>query len=430
MANLFISFPGTSPYLDCIYFMNNKESACVKFVQEAIINILCESWGKEDRFIFFTTKEAYNKNWLDNGQGDAPVTGLENRIKSLGLPCVIENVMIPEAKTEKEIWDIFQIIIDKIDFKDEIYLDITHAFRSIPTLAVVVLNYLKIVKSVEIKAIYYGAFEVLGSPIEASKKPVNERRAPVLDLTALDSLLDWSFAVSRFVNSGDAFLINKLSQKAVKPLLKSSKGSDAEASAFRNLGNKMEEFTKGFATCRGPEITQLSKGLKKAIDECRGFDLIKPFGPLMNIIEKELEKFSGDEIRQGIRAAEWCLNHNLIQQGYTILNETLISYFADSLNMNPADRNDRELVSGGVNVISKDKPYEKWDAGLKNNPEMMLKIKALAKRDATLIKVFQACSQKRNNLNHAGYPNEKLSSAKLTAELYELINKTIDYMNI
>ena len=54
------------------------------------------------------------------------------------------------------------------------------------------------------------------------------------------------------------------------------------------------------------------------------FEVIKPFQPILQTLSEKTAPFSGETLSDGIRAAEWCLNHNMIQQGYTILQEVLI----------------------------------------------------------------------------------------------------------
>ncbi len=52
-------------------------------------------------------------------------------IQNMNLNFSVEQVEIPIGIDEKEIWNIFEIIFEKINEGDEIYIDITHAFRNI-----------------------------------------------------------------------------------------------------------------------------------------------------------------------------------------------------------------------------------------------------------------------------------------------------------
>src|SRR5690606_16601888 len=110
--------------------------------------------------------------------------GLHTRLQELKangkLKAGIKTEDIPEGFSSEEIWSIFQKIVDNVHTGDIIYLDITHAFRSIPMLGMVLLNYLKALHRIEVKAIYYGAFEKLGFAGQVQKMEIEERNAPIL----------------------------------------------------------------------------------------------------------------------------------------------------------------------------------------------------------------------------------------------------------
>jgi len=63
---------------------------------------------------------------------------------------------IPDGKDTDEIWEIFDIIYNALEEDDNIYIDITHSFRYLPMLLLVLLNYAKYLKNIKIKQITYG----------------------------------------------------------------------------------------------------------------------------------------------------------------------------------------------------------------------------------------------------------------------------------
>lgn len=81
-------------------------------------------------------------------------------------------------------------VYDQLKSDDEIVFDFTHAFRSIPMVAIVILNYTKVMKDIRTNGIYYGAFEVLETISEARGLLPEERRVPVLDLTYIFQPVD------------------------------------------------------------------------------------------------------------------------------------------------------------------------------------------------------------------------------------------------
>ena len=107
----------------------------------------------------------------------------------------LQTESIPNGNSEIQLWNIFQICADAVDEDDEIILDITHAFRSLPLLIFIVAAYLQRVKKVKLKHIIYGAFEA---------RNADTNQTPIFDLTPFVQLLDWINAFAIFQNSGDA----------------------------------------------------------------------------------------------------------------------------------------------------------------------------------------------------------------------------------
>ena len=203
---------------------------------EATVKIYCKGWKESDRIRIFTTDEAFRKNWIDGGQTSdegSPLLGLRSCLQALNRKADTQNIHIPDGKTEQEIWKIFDRAFGEMHQGDEVVYDITHALRSIPLLANVVLNYAKVLKGISIRGIYYGAFEVLGPVNEVKQMPLEKRRAPIFDLTAFDVLHDWSMAIDRFLETGDAISVCNLATKSVRPILSASKGADRAAAGIK-----------------------------------------------------------------------------------------------------------------------------------------------------------------------------------------------------
>lgn len=423
MAKVYLSFLGTNDYLACTYYTGDKEVNNVRFVQEATLGLCCRNWTIDDRIVIFTTDDANRKNWQDNGHKD-PCKGLKNCIRNLNLDVPAESVWIPVGKSGNEIWNIFQIVYDSLNREDDVVFDITHAFRSIPMLAIVILNYAKVMKDVTLEGIYYGAFEVLGAIPEAKKIPVSERKAPILDLTSFDQLMEWSFAVEQFLKAGDALPVSSLAKKSVKPVLAATKGQDTAASTIRNIANNLEEFTKTLSTCRGRNITAITAKLKKNMTRCQDLELIQPFKPIFDRVKNQMDLFPGDSIADGIQAAKWCLKHNLIQQGYTILQETLISYFIIKINENPERL--REIVSQAIYIHTNNKnsSLKDWKEPAKSNIEITKKLIGFYKTNKELVEIYKNLSKDRNDLNHAGHTNNPMSADKFSSKLVDYIQET------
>lgn len=424
MGKAYLSFLGVTNYVPCTYCLNDRKTLGIRFVQEATVQLACPDWTRQDRLLIFTTPEAYDKNWLNNGhQNDKAgetLEGLKGRLEKLGLNPVLENIPIPEGKNETEIWEIFQIVYDRLHPGDQVVFDITHALRSIPMLALVALNYAKVLKDISLEKIYYGAFEVLGPINQVKNMDPAKRLVPIFDLTPFDHLLDWTIAIDRFSGAGDASAACALAKEKIHPLLRESRGADRTTASIRDVINALEPFTQALTTCRGPEISPTVKRLKEALSGCGGIHLVKPLGPLMDKIKSQIEDFPGNDTGNGIQAVKWCIHHNLIQQGFTLLQETLITYLLNQLKWDPFKRDDRELIGQGIKIWHERMPEEKWSSAAKKHPERIEKIKALMVNRAGMGKIFGEVSKSRNDLNHAGFLKNRMSPQKFKEKLEEL----------
>lgn len=317
---------------------------------------------------------------------------------------------------------------DQLGEKDEVVLDITHALRSLPLLAMVVLQYMRVLKDIILNGIFYGAFEVLGFVKDVMKMPLEKRRVPIFDLTAFARLTDWSVAVDHFLAAGDATQINDLVKMEALPIIKAGASHDRreEAIEVKNLAKCLLNFTNAMTTCRGLSISKCANSLNVALDDCAQTNLVTPFVPLLGKIRERTKGFSGsDEILDGVHAAKWCLEHNLIQQAYTILQETGISFFlakagevANGTHL--LDLKKRNMVAGATVLLAK-----KEDSSQGHFPEGY---EDLWQRIWTAIQDEEGCrtmnliEQRRNDLNHAGINNSPIRAEKFDEPIRDAID--------
>lgn len=59
----------------------------------------------------------------------------------MNLPVEIRPVDIVDGKDEDEMWKIFNALFNELRDGDELYFDLTHSFRYIPMLVLVLGNY-------------------------------------------------------------------------------------------------------------------------------------------------------------------------------------------------------------------------------------------------------------------------------------------------
>lgn len=383
-----ISFLGITNYHEVPYQLNDNEPIKTRFTQVALYQYLCQNFTVADKVLIFTTPSAKATNWFDNGHkkfGTNEIIqckGLESCFKDIGLQ--VEAVDILEGKKESEIWDIFQKVFNQLEENDEIYFDITHSLRSIPMLNMVLINYAKLLKNVSISGIYYGAFENDGLI------------KPIWNLTSYSELQDWTLAVSSFITAGDSKGIKMLAQKEVLPILQNKNDSNTTlAQELFQLAKSIEFVTDALTTNRGYEIVNANifKNLNTNISTISNANFIPPFKPIIELIEKKTKRFSGNhDVLNGFLAVEWCIEHNLIPQGYTMLQENIFTYYCTLVGLDYKCEGNRALVSSALHNINHNK-----DADNKIVSEIMA---VIPKNMASL---YESMTQDRNDINHGGF---------------------------
>lgn len=434
---VFISFLGTTDYFPSRYYRGKKFCSDVeKYVQIAALQYVQRqgTWTKDDIAYILLTSLAEERNWRDNGHKDRDGNikennGLESCIKRnhfLFRYQAIPN--IPEGKNEKEIWQIFKTIHDLINEGDELYFDITHGYRYLPMLVVVLGNYSKFLEKAKVVHILYGNYE--GRDKDEKGIFITPARSPIVDLQSFSTLQDWTYAVADFINNGNADRMSALTYDISAPLIK--KGHE-RADAFNRLVLSIKDFAKDMETCRGQNIvngtnmTTLGENLKNiqsllqqdneaSVDEL----LIPVFGKIREMV---VDFDTDRNIQNGFVAVGWCINHRLYQQAITILQESVKNYFCTMLGYQIEDDTKRKVIEALLEAAKYTSAYMlPVEIGLpKGETEWSVAMKDIASD-------YDALRKLRNDFNHSGF-NERPASPSTIEETikdkYEFIKRKL-----
>jgi CRISPR-associated Csx2 family protein len=430
--NVFLTFLGTGKYDNVTYRKSDKhfESEKNKYIQIALLEYFKQQQITIEAGYIFLTKDALLKNWDDDNALKAKLEEKEYRN--------ITPVVISEAVESNRIWDIFEIItagnkenkIDGIEGEyaglvenDNIYLDITHSFRSIPMLALVALQYAKVLKNIKIKGIFYGS------------EPQNGK-AEIIDLTSLAELMDWTNAVNSFLKYGQAIELKEIAKH---------KNSNEK---FKPVVDKIAELCELIQTARGKMLTISEEiegyfdftSLREELIKYQKDDKIpNPFRQIIKPLLNKLEYFRMGEVKNGYLAVGWCIDHQLFQQAYTLLQETIITdvlwtlYDEIEVPYNTKSNSDnkpvtiyREDLADILGKIGNQK--------LKCDSQDLQDCKEKIEKDPrlkALAKLFIELRKLRNDFNHGGYEPKAASAKKLIKTINDLyqqlkeINKSI-----
>lgn len=403
---VFISILGTSNYGSCQYTQGDFISSETHFIQEATLEFLNvkETWTAQDIAYIFLTPTARTSNWqektLNWKKEEKGYRGLDPILKEMELPCPIETVNITEDGDEQGLWSVFQTIYDKLQEGDELYIDITHSFRYLPMLLLVLCNYAKFLKQTKVVHISYGNYEP------------NETVNPLVDLMPLVEVQNWTLAASDFLRNGRTASFTALVKERIQPILKATKGQDEDAKALRQFISKLEPLSQSLTTVRGKEIIDggIFRDLNDSAQNLKN-TLIPAMDPL---IDKIKDSFSGfaptDNIKNGFEAARWCYDKQLYQQSITILQETLKGYTAKQAGYPCDERQYQDLAGNAYNIAFKERPESEWKLGKNNDDQDDLnRRKVIVKRMLSLPLVqelsglYDEITQLRNDFNHAGF---------------------------
>jgi len=412
---VFLSMLGTGVYSPCTYKYQGHEANPTRFIQRATLQLIgAKSWNKNDRMMILLTGKARKLNWAVKGnkrevrreiRGEVrketiDYIGLKTELENLRLPCPIGNINIPEGKNHEEMWKIFDIIYDKLNDGDELYIDLTHGFRYLPML-IVLVNYAKFLKNVQIKSMTYGNFE-------AQEKGIT----PVVDLLPIASLQDWTTAAADYINNGYTKHLKDLDRK-------------------NKFVKKLCDVTLERQTCRGIDIDN-GRNVKKLLE--LKTDAEKPLiARLYKKIQEEEQKRQEESVNSCLTAASWCYDNALYQQAITILEEGLVTFVYKKCKDITDNRN---LVESALNIQIRNIPEDKWNLGekkpedkevYKNIVRKLLANPLFIKKDGhnnALIKLCSKIKKTRNDYNHAGFRPNAIRPNNIITKIQEYIDST------
>ncbi len=347
---VFISVLGTGFYDACKYVKDGFMSSETRFIQQATLEYLkvCNNWTTKnadgvvvDRIFILLTDGAREKNWNKSitsrmnpkTKQVEPYLGLEQILTDMNLPCPVETLRIPDGKNEEEMWTIFNTVYKALKPNDELYFDLTHSYRYLPMLVLVLGNYAKFLKGVKVKHISYGNYE-------ARNPDTNE--APLMDILPLTMLQDWTFAAADLIQNGNIAKLQELKEaNALTPMLRTKGKNNLDKritdESLTNYVDSLQAFLRDMKLCLGPNILNGSNinTIRNFHEQVTGVydDVIAPIPPIIEKIEQSLQKFETTDImhpeslRNGYEAAKWCYDHQLYQQAATILDENITSDF-------------------------------------------------------------------------------------------------------
>ena len=232
-------------------------------------------------------------------------------------------VLIKYGISESEIKENIDIILgiqQYLDQNDELIVDVTHSFRSLPMFIMNLLIYLKNVcpKNITISHIHYGMLEMaqeLGY-------------APIIELGSIMEVNEWITGAYSFSEFGNAYKISQLVE-----------------SQDRSVSNLLDEFSDLMNLNHLHAIQNISQRLAGIRN--KDYQTLLPKLTINPIVESFVRNFSSNDARQSVfqlKVARWQLEHRKYAQAMLTITEAIITYVCEKNNLEWDGYENREGV--------------------------------------------------------------------------------------
>ena len=310
---------------------------------ELIASAIDEQW-KMDKIIFIGTTgsmwsnvykfycknkritmndEYYNKlkNTELSANKDTLIENLEIEKFNATFDKKIKGIVIKYGVDNKENLENFHSIIEiekEIEDGDEIFIDITHSFRSMSFWLFLIMTYLKDVsnKNIDIKNITYGMFEAQNE----------KKETPIVSLNLFVDILKWFKGASELKNYGNSYsILDELEKNLMNKEIKNEIEIFSDTMNI-NYIDSIEESLKNFNTIKD-KLNNLEGPGKYIIPQ-----VFKNFINTFELPNKK--KLSNEEKKYLLRAklAKWHFDQKRYSMAAININEAIVDFIMDALN--------------------------------------------------------------------------------------------------
>ncbi len=282
--------------------MDGKCAIKTRFVQAAEIELIGRDYF--DRVIIVVTENSKNLNY----------EGLIEAFKAIQMNTDIVDdppVIISEDMSAKGQWTWFEEILKRIQKGDELTVDLTHGYRSIPIVFSTAIYFLQKARDVRLKAVYYGAYEQ------------DKQNPPIIDMKEFYLINEWAEGVSRLVEDADARKIAELSRE--------SSGFDVKVLNNPELVQALNDLTD---VIRNVDIHNVSEKVRRVLcliaDRTSGVSSAENM--LLELLEGKFLSMSTTAPINGysrgyfliqLKIIHLLLDHRLFMQAFTVMREMI-----------------------------------------------------------------------------------------------------------
>lgn len=409
-----ITFLGIGNYYKAEHLYQGTTKGEYSFIQNALIDLSVVDY---DEIYLILTDEAKRENL------DKLLMEGEN------------NLIYIDINDDISVNELFVKVNELIDQDDQIDFDITHSFRSIPLIAISVVNYAKTIKNADVNHIWYGEYNR------------DTKKTMIQDYKEMVKIQEWTSAIESYLKTGNAQMMQELS---VEERRERGKAKDFDGlkifDSLKDIAESLNNLYQSISACRSNSINKdniihhlnkIEKNLDKFYGKVKDMDFVHPLVNLLEKVEDTIQQLEGNNEEEILFNTVYhhCLEFGLVQQGYTLLQETFVTYLYKMIKPENANnsnahlkRDERKQINGSLTYLfaeergikHKFKPVdltEELNAFIKTTEN---KIKNNSDKDQiNILSTFDELTQARNDLNHAGMNNSPQTTQKLEAKLAE-----------
>jgi len=289
-------------YTPVKYSLDGKKSKETKYVQIAELELLGANYF--DLIIIVGTRESLRSHYKKLINEATKVLNIKENI--------FKKIEISNVLNYEDEWVWLNEILAEVNYNDSLVVDLTHGYRSIPIVFSNAINFLIKTKSINLEAVYYGAYEA-------------QKDSKIIDMKDYYIINKWADGVMRLVEVGDSKKLIDLISGNDKTInveeLNDNKLKDAIVKAtdsFRNVDiNNIYDYTNNLLN-RINEITDENN--RKKISNIL-LDLIK--SKYIDFAPKNFDDdiYNKDYFKLQLKIIDYLIKHRLYMQSYTVMRE-------------------------------------------------------------------------------------------------------------
>ena len=343
----------------------------------------------EKIYVFLTDRARRSANWTG-------ADGLEQQLRQRGVP--FEPVSIPDGRTEKELWQLFETVAQRVEPGDELDFDITHGFRSLPLVLLLAAVYLRAVRQARFRHLLYGALDA----------GMTDGTGAVFDLTPMLELLDWLAAADMFRKTGDARDLAGLLRRAQRrsprdPLIA------RQATALKPFARVLDELSAALVTIRPAQAGRAAEDFSRKLASVRGQagQHVPPLVPLLEQVEQTYRPLAAPDMAGYLALLDLYVQHGRIPQALLLARELVVEEACRRTGKDPSSRADRKEAEKLLNQ------HTGRRAARRRPTDPLLALEAL----------WDRLEQARNDLAHCGFGRQAVPAETINEQTRRVVEE-------